>query len=754
MKSFSWIVLLPLLYLICTSCDTKKKTGYGPVPNPDTASTFLPTSAIPDSLFLGDQACKKCHQTQFKDWRGSHHDKAMQVANDSTVLAPFNGERFTSQGVTSHFFQKEGGFYVNTEGPDGAYHDYEVVYAFGITPLQQYIVSFPKGRYQCLRTAWDTQKNKWFDLYPDFKVVHSEWLHWSRGGLNWNNMCADCHSTNVRKNYDTATQGYDTRYALINVSCEACHGPGKEHAKEALDLGKAYQGPNTMQMTKSTSPKELVDQCARCHMRREQISDNFNFQGTLLDHYVPALITDGTYHPDGQILDEDYVYGSFVQSKMYHNNVTCTNCHNPHSLQLRFSGNQLCTQCHVPDHYDTAEHHFHKLGSEGSKCIECHMTGKVYMGNDFRRDHSFRIPRPDQSLAYDTPNACTECHTDKDNEWAWNMFKGQYGVPDYQHFSDLLAPGLRGETNGKESLLQLIRDTLQPEIARASAVRAIRDYIHPNDIADLLRFLKDTSPLVAATTVDVLGQINPTDYATNLLPLLKHQKRTVRINAFYAIAALTEFQIPEPYKEVYKRVKKEFFTSLDTTSDFAGGLAKKADYYIRKGDIPKAMKNYEKALRIDPLNNMIRTNLANLFYGNGQLDKAEAAFKTIIAQEPEYGPTYYNLGLLLAEVNKMDEALVQFEKAVQYMPDNIRAYYNLSLLYDKKGQIQKAKKTVFEGLNIAPENEDLLYTLVYLYSKNGEMQKALIHAQKLVEIAPTNPQYETLLQQLQSPGPN
>ena len=748
MKFFLQIIYLFLFLIIYTSCKERKKHNYVTVPEESFETIFTPTKAIPDKNFLGDDSCKKCHEDQFNEWKGSHHDKAMQLANRHTILAPFKGEKFTSQGVNSHFFNKGKEFYVNTEGPDGKYHDYKIVYTFGISPLQQYIVKFAKGRYQCLRTAWDTKKNKWFDLYPDFKVVHSEWLHWSRGGLNWNTMCSDCHSTNVRKNYAPNTNGYNTKFALINVSCEACHGPGKQHVSDADRLGQDYKASGIMQMTPNTKPKELVDQCARCHMRREQISELFNFEGTMLDHYFPQLITAGVYHPDGQILDEDYVYGSFVQSKMYYNGVTCTDCHNPHSLKLKFKGNTLCAQCHIPKKYDTPEHHFHTTGTEGAKCINCHMPGKFYMGNDFRRDHSFRIPRPDLSLKYDTPNACVQCHKDKDNEWAWKSFKERYGLPDYQHFSELLAPGIRGEPNGKKSLLTLIKDTTQPEIARASAIRAFGNYIAPDDIADLLLFVNDLSPLVRASTIDLLGEIDNTDYVSYLMPLLKDKKRAVRVKAFFAISRLTEHRIPAPYKEVYEKVKKEFFTSLDVALDFSGGRAKMATYYLRKGNTEKGIENLEKALEIDNLNNLMRMNLANLYYNNGELGKAELAFRTVIEQEPEYGPTYYSLGLLLAEIGKIDYAIQQFENTITHMPLNIRAYYNLSLLYDKKSNIKKAKETILKGLQIAPENEDLLYTMTYLYSKNGEIKKAKAYALKLTKIFPQNQRYLRLLQQL------
>ncbi len=709
---------------------------------------FISDKQIPDSHFLGDQKCSECHKKEFKDWHGSDHDKAMMVADSISVLGNFNNATFVSQGVTSRFFKKGTDFYVNTEGPDGKNHDYKIIYTFGVKPLQQYLVKFPDGHFQCLRTAWDTVKKKWFDLYPNFKVVHSEWLHWSRGGLNWNTMCSDCHSTNVRKNYDDKTKSFNTKFAIINVSCEACHGPGKQHVADVKEQGSSYKASGTMHMNKKTLPRDLVDQCARCHMRREQFSANYNFQGTMADHYSPQLLETPTYYPDGQISDEDYVYGSFIQSKMYRNNVACNNCHNPHSLKLKFEGNRLCAQCHVPQKYDTPKHHFHKENTAGAQCINCHMPGKYYMGNDFRRDHSFRIPRPDLSIKYGTPNACVGCHKSKTNQWAWTSFNKLFGPLKEAHFSEKLAPGLLGKAGAEIGLTELINDKKQPEIVRASAVRALSHYQEKEQLNKYIALLNDESPLVRGTTLDVLSEINTVDYNNYFLPLLNDSKRTVRIKAFYALAGLPEKQVPEDYKASYQKVKKEFNTYINSNLDFVGGLIKRANYLLKQGNLQKAIQGYEQAIKMDNLNNQARLDLANLYYRNQDFNKTEGTYKIVISQEPKYGPAYYSLGLLYAELNRIDEATTQMQKANALMPENMRVYYNLSLLYEKNKKISKAEKILLSGLQIDNNNESLLYALAYHYSNNGEIAKAKSTLLKLVQLYPNNPQYHTLLQRL------
>ncbi len=739
-------LFLVLFTLIISFCSCNKKLKYIEVEQEK--SVFLSGDKIPDSHFLGDQKCKECHQDEFKRWKGSHHDKAMQIADSISVLANFNNKKFTSQGITSRFYKQGKDFYVNTEGPDGNNHSYKIIYVFGITPLQQYIVQFPDGHYQCLRTAWDSVKNKWFDLYSDFKVVHSEWLHWSRGGLNWNNMCADCHSTNVRKNYDEKTHSYNTKFAIINVNCEACHGSGKQHVTDVEEMGVKYVANGSFQMTTKTKPKELVDQCARCHMRREQFSEAFNFEGTMLDHYYPQLLEERLYQADGQILDEVYVYGSFVQSKMYQNGVTCTNCHDAHSLKLKFDGNKLCAQCHVPEKYDTPKHHFHPQNTASSKCINCHMPGRIYMGNDFRRDHSFRVPRPDLSLKYGTPNACAGCHKDKDDVWAAKNFTKLFGEVDSIHFSEKLAPGITMQPNGHEGLIELMNDKHQPEIVRASATKILSNYNAQNFVEQYISLLSDESALVRGASVDILSGVNSTDYTSYFLPLLEDPKRSIRVKAFFGLGGMPETEIPEVYKESYQNVKKEFFLHLKTNADFVGTRIKKGNYAIKTGNLKKGIESYESALTIDNNNNQVRVNLATLYYNNKQYVKAEETFKIVIDQEPQYGPAFYSLALMYAELNRIDDAIAQLNKAVKIMPENIRVYYNLGLLYDKKQDYKNAEKVIISGLKVAPDNEGLLYVLAYVYNKTAQKEKAKNIVYRLIDLYPNNEQYRDFLNQL------
>ena len=419
----SRILCWAIISYLYTACKTDK--------NEYTSATPINSS---ESNYIGSKACIECHEEAFDKWQGSHHDLAMQVANDSTVLGDFNDVQAKIDGVTYFFYKKDKAFYVRIKELDNSEKEYKITYAFGVTPLQQYLVDFDRGRKQVLRVTWDVLEKKWYHQYKGQSIVPNDWLHWTQGGQNWNTMCAECHSTNLKKNYNSETDEFHTTYSEINVACESCHGPAKDHLNWAI---KNPLGENT-QILKGIEQKEQIVLCAPCHARRSKLTANMEVGKDFEDQYNLQTLSTEFYHGDGQINEEDYVYGSFRQSKMYSQGVRCSDCHDPHSLKLKLDGNRLCSQCHVPTVNDTEEHQFHISNTEASMCINCHMTGKDYMGNDFRRDHSFRIPRPDQSVMYGTPNACTGCHEDRSNQWAADIIKKWYGNTRREHFSDAL----------------------------------------------------------------------------------------------------------------------------------------------------------------------------------------------------------------------------------------------------------------------------------------------------------------------------
>ncbi|RMG66719.1 MAG: hypothetical protein D6722_14460, partial [Bacteroidetes bacterium] len=670
----------------------------------------------------------------------------------STVLGDFDDQVHVSRGITSRFFRRDGGFWVNTQGPDGAYHDYEVQYTFGVYPLQQYLVPFPKGRYQALRVAWDGEKNRWMDLYPDLDIAPGEWLHWGRDALNWNSRCAECHSTNLKKNYFPEADSFHTTYSIINVSCEACHGPGQPHVNyvqsAAYAAGERVEGSYTY-LHMDESSEAQVDQCGRCHARRSQITGIYDHELPFMAHYVPELLVDGTYFADGQILDEDYVYGSFVQSQMYHQGVRCVNCHNPHKAALKIEGNALCLQCHAPDTFDTPNHHFHLMNTEASQCINCHMTGRFYMVNDFRRDHSFRIPRPDQTVAYGTPNACNGCHTEESPQWAADQVEAWYGPERKAHFSDALTKGRSRRAEAIPDLMALARDPRQPAIARATGLTLLSESPGGQEVLQTVaEALQDSSPLMRQTAANALVSLEPQAKAQLVAPLLRDPVRAVRIAAANTLADVPPALLAE-YQPAWEQARSEWEHSLEVRAEFRSGQLMAGQYYDRRGEVAQAEAAYRKALRMDSLFNPARINLATLLNRQGRNTEAEALLRTVISQEPGYGPAYYSLGLLLAEENRLEEAAALLEEGAHRVGNNPRIFYNWGLSLQHLERPQAAVKAYLEGLQADPDFPELHQALAILYLQQGEPEQARPYAEWLRLRFPQNPQIQQLVAEVE-----
>ncbi len=704
--------------------------------------TSIPT--IVNAAFVGTESCKSCHEKEYKNWQGSNHHLSMQKADSSTVLANFN-TTVTFNGVTSEFYTKGNNYYVKTPDSDAQVKEFKITYTFGVTPLQQYIAEFPDGSYQCLQTAWDTEKNKWFDLQPDLKIEPGEWLHWTGNAMKWNTACADCHSTNIHKNFDPESGVYKTSFSEISVGCEACHGPGSKHVSFYKVDKKGT--PPELYITRGMDPKELVQKCARCHSRRTQLTSFFDYEGHYLDHYEPQLITVPTYEPDGQISDEDYVYASFIQSKMYAKGVACKDCHDMHSMELKAIGNTLCMQCHEP-RYNSKKHHFHPIGSASAECVNCHMTGKTYMGNDFRRDHSFRIPRPDQSMQYGTPNACNGCHQDKSASWAAQNIEKWYGTERKDHFSDHLLKGFAGD---KAELFYLLEHQDYPDIVRASAVSYLTSMVSPNEVQQIKKYLSDQSALVRNETVKLIGSQQPENGPDLLESVINDPVRIVRINS---AEFMSRWQAIDKSNPEHVNALAEYTKMLEMNADFPGGLKRIAEHAQSKGENQKAIAAYRKALEIDNYNNTIRMNLALLLYQNGNVREAENLYLKVTQQEPEVSYPYYMLGLLYNEQNKPELAASNLAHACDREPFLERAFYNYAIILQQKKAYDESLNIIRKGLSRGGQNQpNLLYMKLLAEMNIEDWQNAKATASTLVKLSGQNPRFVQILEQLKREHP-
>lgn len=724
-----------------------------------------PPATVEAPAFVGSAACRDCHKAAYEKWEGSYHAKAMAPASAQTVRGDFADATFEYFGTVSTFTRKGDEFWVRTEGPDGEMADYRVEFTFGLWPLQQYLIRFPGGRFQTLSIAWDDVEKRWYHLYPKERVQTGDWLHWTRGAQNWNGMCSECHSTNPRKGYDPDRDTYDTTYSQIDVSCESCHGPGSLHLAWARLPAMARPSSEDYRLvvsTKGMSAREQVELCAPCHARRFYLKDYRHDPGSdLLDHLVPSLLDEHLYFPDGQIQDEVYEYASFVQSKMYRNGVRCSDCHDPHTTKRHKEDNGLCLACHRAETYDTSLHHFHKETFEGRPspgwlCQNCHMPQRVYMGVDWRADHSIRIPRPDLSLSLGVPNACTNpaCHADKGDRWADQAYAKWYGQARMPHYGTLLAAARQRRPEALPDLLRLTQDRLVPTVVRATAVSLLDRYFDPRCSGAVVQALQDEESSVRRAALERAALIPPAERAGRVRPLLQDPVRGVRTQAACALADTPGFQAPAGQDRAFEAALAEFEEAMRYEGDFAFAGFNLGNIYRALGRPAEAEEQYRRSIRIDPLFARTRVNYALLLNGQGRNAEAEEHLRAALEAEPDMPAACYNLGLLLAEMGRLAEAVGFLERATRSDPRDARAAYNLALAYRETGKASKAEAELERALSLAPDDGDFLFALSDLYARAGKLALARQTAARWAEKHPEDPRAKTFLRALAAGEPS
>jgi predicted CXXCH cytochrome family protein len=719
--------------------------------------------------FIGARACAECHPSEFKYWSGSHHQSSMQPATDTTVLADFNNTKFTNGGITSTFFKRAGRFMERTDGRDGVLHQYEIRFTFGVAPLQQYLIAMPGGRLQALGIAWDTRPRalggqRWFFLYSNQKIAAANTLHWTGIDQTWNYMCADCHSTNVRKNYDLQTRSYDTKFAEINVACEACHGPGSSHLAWANKAAGWYSLNASKGLTialderrnaiwsidpTSGNPRRSVPRltereiqtCARCHSRRGQINEDYAHGQPVDDDYRVALLDQDLYFPDGQIKDEVYEYGSFLQSRMYREGVTCSDCHEPHSLKLRADGNNVCLQCHSAK-YDSAKHHFHRPGSAGGLCVNCHMPTRTYMVIDARRDHSIRIPRPDLSIKLGIPNACNQCHIDKSKQWAFDAVNKWYSHPSrgVQRFAENLQEGEEGAPGAERALDSLVTNREQPAIARGSALSLLAAFAPAPTDAAIQIGIKSGSPLIRRGTVHALSNSDLKGNIDILSALLNDPVRAVRIEAAETLAGIPAELFSPTRSEALSRATDEYIAAQELDADRPEAHMNLGLLFAREGKPDRAETELKIAISLDPTFAPAAVNLADLYRGLGRDSEGEAVLRSALSRSPNDPSLLHTLGLLMVREGQTAQAIDILAAAAYLDPANARYSYVYAVALNDSGKSTAAINVLEANIARHPYDRDSLIALVMFLHRTGDSAKAQRYAQRLNELDPVNPE--------------
>ncbi len=710
------------------------------------------TEATSDARYVGSTSCASCHNAAYASWQTSHHAMSMQTAKPDSVRGDFANRELKHHGTVSRFFRDGEAYKISTPGVGGKLETFQVPYTFGWYPLQQYLVEFPGGRLQATSVAWDSRDQRWFHLHPTENIAPDDWLHWTQPSQNWNYMCASCHSTNQQINHDLKSNTYKTTWSEINVGCEACHGPGSQHAALAKMIPSAFLPAFGVAGDAKQNSSYEIESCAPCHSRRTVIDPNFRPGKHYLDHFDPELISTDAWFEDGQIRDENFEYASFLQSRMYRNGVSCSDCHEPHSAKLRTTGNALCTRCHEPVRYDTTNHHHHTADSTAAQCVSCHMPERVYMQVDGRRDHSIRVPRPDLSVKLGTPNACNTCHAKETPTWASEHVTRWFGPKrrESPHHGEALAAGRAGSLEGEALLTALAQKNDVGPMIQASAVALLSRYSGEQARAETIRALNSPEALVRAAATRNLEYLPPEILRDHGPRMLKDPVRLVRVEAARVLSVLHKHELSEADQQFFARALIEFEQRQMAASDQPGSHLNLASVWLNQGQPARAEEAIRTALRLDPKSVQALLNLAMLYDSQDRIPEAEKRLREALTLAPRESAVHFSLGLLLARDNsRLQEAADALTMSVRLTPHDAAAQYNLGLVLQRLGRNHDAEVALLAAQKIAPTNTTYMYALAAFFAQSGAWDASLRWADQLLQTEPANQEWQILRQNIE-----
>ncbi len=679
-------------------------------------------------------ACAECHRYEFEQWMQSHHAMANRPVDLEKDKPAFFGAPHAADATAT---LAAGRPVVRQDG-----QTFSVEAVIGVTPLIQFLVPKEGGRFQALNPGFDPARQEWFDIFEGEGRQPGDWGHWTGRGMNWNSQCAFCHMTDLQKNYDIAEDAYSTAWRAQGISCSQCHGPMTRHATNP-------EAP--LVAAERISPERAMENCASCHSRREELTGTFQPGDAYHEHYRLALPDlSEVYYADGQVREENFVYAAFQMSRMAHKDVTCLDCHDPHtgSTIQTVDNNASCLSCHAPPGQreatlipDPVAHSHHAEGSSGNLCVNCHMPETTYMARDPRRDHGFTLPDPVLTREAGIPNACNRCHAEESVDWAVQHFEAWYGK-DTDRPTRKRALALAGARRADAAALPALLEALKiEEVAawRASLMHGLGAFIDREEARAALRAgLEEDHVLIRSAALRALAPLP--DQLSVFDGLVNDENRLIRLDAAWNVLAHGG--------KIDGVAREELQRFLDNQSDQPAGALRQMQLALMERRDNDVTFWGERMLEWEPSPGA-QIAYAQALNTLGRREEALAVFDAACAYDPPNAEAFYLRGLLLAETDRLDDAMASLMRAVEINPSNGRAWYNLGLAYSQTGDLVRALDALDKAHQAMPESADAAYAAATIHLRRRDRFKAIESLQRGLQHAPGHQPSRELLRSMQ-----
>lgn len=680
--------------------------------------------------YTGTQSCRECHEKFYKLWAPSRHGKAMQAYSDAFAAGSLTPQAkpIVIKGA-SYLAQTGPGQGWVLEKAGGKKTRLPIKHALGGKTIFYFLNPMDRGRLQTLPVAYDIKKKAWFDTAKSgLRHVGSEPVDWRDASYTFNTSCHGCHVSQYSLNYDLKTDTYRTTWREPGINCETCHGPGEEHIKVCKEApkGTVPKDLKTMRGGRDFSHDQNNATCSACHAKAIPLTQSFRPGDKFWDHFDLATLEHPDYYPDGRDLGENYTYTSWLMSPCVKaGDLDCLHCHTSSGrFRQKKNPSAACLPCHDARVKKIAAHSRHKTGPDAPTCVSCHMPMTSF-ARMHRSDHSMLPPMPSASLKFGSPNACNNCHKDKDAAWADQQVRGWY-QRDYQakrlHRAGLIEAARKRDWSRLSEMLEYITSKDRDEVAATSLVRLLRSCPGERKEASILKAAKDDSPLVRAAALESLQDLPSAEAGRILLASLDDEYRLVRIRAAQSLAGFPRRHLSPEGRQKLDKVTLEMLRSLLARPDLWNAHYNVGNFYLDQGMLKRALVAYKTATKLEPKAVIPLVNASMAYAKSGDQAKAEQMLAGALKLEPDNAAANFNLGLLKAEMGAKQEAVKHLRAALRADPKMAQAAYNLGLLLPE-GNPKEAVEQISKAYEISP-NPRYAFTLAYFLNQGGDQQGA------------------------------
>jgi hypothetical protein len=583
-------------------------------------------------------------------WAGARHSKMLQPASPATVLGDFAAGAVTLRGARFTLARDGDRYFVEGPFPAADRRRHQIAFTLGSRRVQHYLTRLPDGRIVVLPPAWDVERREWFH---NLDIVNPEESAENPVQV-WNSSCYGCHVSGATKGFESRSGTYATRWSDFGTSCERCHGPGDTHVKQyaAASRRGAIRSSAIVVPTRLT-PERSTMVCAQCHSLRDITVPGFMAGADYFDHFTPVLeyaqasTSDPAYWPDGRPRRFSNDAIGLWQSRCFlDGKATCTTCHaDPHEPdvdrhpELSRAGNAICASCHAPIVAAGARHTRHAAGSPGSACIACHMPRTVVSLRSRMPDHTISVPAPENTVRHGIPNACTECHQDRDAAWAAGRLADWHPNGRRTRLiarADAFSAARTRDPSALDALIRLAGDDAQPPLIRANAVGYLRFY--PGARAETYLAAALSSPHAPVRLTAALGLGEPGFRRDRVIPVLVNAlddaSRAVRVAAALALVNLKATGLDGPAAQRFDQARRDYLRRAELLSDDAEVQLDAGKLLLLTRDADAAAGLLETSLRLDGGRHAARYFLALARLAQGRVEDARAQLVRIPAGDP------------------------------------------------------------------------------------------------------------------------